>query len=458
MLPETASSRELSATRQAELRAIRVANEAAERPPYAWTRLTIDDIRWLIAENGWSTSDEPGPRVDLRQANLVGVNLAGMQLRQAQLQGAVLVQVNLQGADLFYADLTGADLREVQAQGAQLAMARMRGARLQHAQLTGANMGQCWLPEADLSQARLDGADLSSAQMERADLHEASLVCTRLSWARLEEADLRAADLTTADLRSAHLERAQLDSANLRGARLEGAWCNDAALYAAQMEDVDLRGARLQGAQLAGARLAGARWAQCDLTNVDLTRVGDLAEMTRQPTGDEVAATVARGTAQECATAWRMAADATARLSAALTASHSVDPVLTQRMQQRVQMLRRRALRMEARASLPAFGAWARPALAYAFIGDGAEPGRVVLWATGLMLAVAALILIASNQHDIGRALYMSFSSLTTPGFGYFASRANGNELLLSIGAIESVLGDGLAALFIAAVVKKNLG
>ena len=447
MLPETASSPELPAVRQAELTAIRLANEAAERPPYAWTRLTIEDIRWLISANGWITTDEPGPRVDLRQANLVGVSLAGMAFRHAQLQGAVLFQVNLQGTDLFYADLTGADLRAVQAQGAQLAMARMRGARLQHAQLTGATMGQCWLPEADLSEAHLDSADLRSAQMERADLHEASLVGTRLSWARLEEADLRAADLTSADLRSAHLERAQLDSANLREARLEGAWCNDAAFYTARMQQVDLRGARLQEAQLAGAQLAGARWAQCDLTNVDLTRVGDLAALMQEPTGDEIVARVARGTLPERAAAWRTAADATARLSAALAANPSIDPVLVQRLQGRVRMLRRHILRLDARASLPAFTAWVRQAVTFTFIGDGASPGRVALWAAGLVGIVAVCILLVTPQSAGMLALSQSLSSFTTPGFGYFASQAKGNEVLLGIGAIESVLGDLLAAI-----------
>ncbi|HKD77770.1 MAG TPA: hypothetical protein VKB76_19855, partial [Ktedonobacterales bacterium] len=71
----------LPMTRQRELRAIREANEKAERPPYAWARLAAGDIPWIIAEHGWSVTDEPGERVDLRHANLTGVNLAGMQLR-----------------------------------------------------------------------------------------------------------------------------------------------------------------------------------------------------------------------------------------------------------------------------------------------------------------------------------------------------------------------------------------
>src|SRR5262249_7144773 len=125
----------LPVARQRELRAIREANEKAERPPYAWARLAADDIPWLIAEHGWSVTDEPGERVDLRHANLTGVTLAGMQLRFARFDHAMLYQADLRGADLFYAQFLDADLREVQAEGIRLDMARMRGVRLNGAQL-----------------------------------------------------------------------------------------------------------------------------------------------------------------------------------------------------------------------------------------------------------------------------------------------------------------------------------
>lgn len=456
MTPETAAPLAITAARQTELRAMRMANEAAERPPYAWTRLSNADLAWLIAEHAWRTDDAPGPRVDLRAANLIGVNLAGMQLRQARFEGAVLFQVDLRGADLFFAHFTDADLREAQAEGANLAMARMRGARLQGAQLLGANLRQSWLTEADLSGAKLDGADLTGAQLQKADLHEASLLGTSLKWARLEDADLRAAHLTQADLRSTHLERAQLDSADLRSARLEGAWCQDAAFYAARLEGADLRGARLQGAQLAGATVTGARWAQADLTDVDLTRVGDLPELASQPTGDEVAATTNTGTPAERAAAWRTAAAATARLAAALGANPSLDLALVQQLQDRVARLRRMALRSEARISPSARLVWARHALTYSIIGNGAAPGRVALWAAALVVLVAALLLAFGGTSNLFTALSLSLSSLTTPGYSYFASQMHGNPVLTSIGAGESLLGDVLAALFIAAVVKKN--
>src|SRR5579884_2377823 len=91
----------LPAARQRELRAIRETNEKAERPPYAWARLAAEDIPWLIAEHGWSVTDAPGERVDLRHANLTGVSLAGMQLRFARFDHAMLYQADLRGTDFF---------------------------------------------------------------------------------------------------------------------------------------------------------------------------------------------------------------------------------------------------------------------------------------------------------------------------------------------------------------------
>ncbi len=457
MLPESTVSVPISVERQAALRAIRLTNEAAERPPYAWARLTTEDLLWLMQEHGWATGDAPGPRVDLREAHLAGVNLAGWALRFARFEGASLFQADLRGTDLFYAQLTDADLREVQGEGAHLTLARMGGARLQGAHLRGAHMAQCWLPEADLSGALLDGANLTSAQMERVDLHEASLVGAQLTWAKLPEADLRAANAAGADLRSAHLEKAQLDSVNLTGARLEGAWCDNAACYAAQMTGVDLRGARLNGAQLAGATLAGARWAGCDLTQVDLARVGDLAALVTQPTGDALAARAGAGSAAERAVAWQNAADAAARLQIALVRDPAIDPALIRQLHQQVGRLRRTAQRVQAGTSLSALVAWLRAAFAYLFVGEGDAPGRVALWAAGLVVVMTALTLALprlTDAHDLLGALSLALSGLTTPGYSFFASHTSG--ALQGLGVLESLVGDVLLACFIAAVVRKG--
>jgi len=346
----------------------------------------------------------------------------------------------------------------VRAEGVNLDMARMRGARLQGAQLARAQLKQAWLPESDLTEAVLDGADLSGAHMDHADLHEASLVAARLTWAQLQDADLRAAHLKSADLRSTHLERAQLDATNLREAGLQGAWCDAAAFYGAHLENADLRGARLQGAQLGGAFFAGTRLAGTDLTGVDLTRIADREAVATTPTGDERAARTTSGTPQERVAALRAAADSLDLLAGMLAVPASTDSATARRLRRRSLALRRSALRAEARTSPAAFWRWLGRDVAYLITGDGDAPARVGLWAAVLVVIVALVALALPDQsdaHDINSALGLALTGLTSAGFGAFVTHATG--ALRVIGAVESLLGDVLFALFIAAVVRRNM-
>lgn len=446
----------ISATRQAELRAIRVANEEAKRPPYAWARLTVEDITWLIVEHGWSVTDEAGPRVDLSGARLANINLAGAKLRFAQFKETTLFGADLRGTDLFYAHFDNADMREIQADGANLEMARMRGARLYRAQLVNAQLKQAWLPEADLSEAKLDGANLSGVRGEQVDLHESSLVGANLSWARLQEADLRGATLKGAVMRSIQLERAQLDSADLTGADLQGAWCDDAMLFAARLDGADLRGARFPRAQLGNATLTGARLAGIDLRDVDLTRVTSIDQFATTPTGDEIAAHALTGDTAAKAVALRDAAFAVDRLALALDLSTTTDGVSQQRMRQRSLLLRRSAAKLTATSFSGRLRTFA-DTVGFGIIGTGDAPMRIALWAAALVVLVAALTLLLpslTDAHDLGASLSLALTGITTPGYGSFAQHATGT--LRVIGAIESVIGDGLAAIFIAAVVRRT--
>ncbi|MBA3823589.1 MAG: pentapeptide repeat-containing protein [Ktedonobacterales bacterium] len=437
---------DLPIARQDELRALRLANEAAARPPYAWVKLTASELRWLIKEHGWVVDDAPGPRVDLRQANLAHADLQGVQLRQARLEGAVLFGADLRGADCFFAHFDQADLRETNWVGAQLTMARMRGARLAGADLHGAQLRQCWLPEADLSGANLDGADLSMAQMDHADLHEASLAGAILVEVKLPDSDLRAVKLPNADLRSAHLERAVLDACIATQANWEGAWCDDASLYGADLRCADLRGVRFVGAQLAGVQLAGARLGLIDLNGVDLTRIADLQQLLHQPTGDEVAAAaltdqVARSQAQF------IAANGLLRLRAALAATQATDATALRSLRHRAWALQRRAAPRGTMGSLTAN-------LSALFIGDGAAPVRLAGWAAALMGLVTALQILVGGM-AFGTAGVLAVSGFTSAGIGYVATQTSG--VLLAVSVIESLLGDVLLALFIAAVVRRGL-
>ncbi len=437
----------LSAARQAELRERRALNEAAGRPPYAWTRLDPADIAWLIAEHDWSTDDTPGERANLRGANLARCDLRATRLRYAHLEGAILFGADLRGADLFYAHFTGSDLREAQAAGAQMDMARLRGARLNGIDLTGAHLHQCWLAEADLANAILDRADLRGAHLEHADLHEASLRASVMTWALATEADLRGATLAGADLRSVHLERALLDAADLRGANLEGAWCDQSSAYGARLEGADLRGSRWRDAQLAGAILTGARIGTIDLAGVDLSRIAESQALVSRPTGDEVAARALRGPAR--AQALRQAADGLDRLRSALSLTHPQRPAL-RRLDQRARSLRRRAWRVG--GGVAGWFRWAAAELAYLGGGDGAAPGRIAL--TSLVVIGVAMILRLSIAESPADALFNSFASFTPVGLTLLP--ANADALTRGLSILEGLLGLTLIAGYIAALVRRS--
>jgi Ca-activated chloride channel homolog len=72
--------------------------------------------------------------------NLVGADLAGMDLTSASLVGADLSGADLRYADLSGADLTGANLMSADLRGADLRTANLSGASFKDALLSGANL------------------------------------------------------------------------------------------------------------------------------------------------------------------------------------------------------------------------------------------------------------------------------------------------------------------------------
>ncbi len=104
----------------------------------------------------WMARDCPGCNLagtDLKKADLVAA-----ELNNANLQGAVLRMANLRRANLAGANLEGADLSRANMPGANL-----RGANLKNASLKGAN-----LIRADLTGAKIEGADFTDALLESA--------------------------------------------------------------------------------------------------------------------------------------------------------------------------------------------------------------------------------------------------------------------------------------------------
>jgi uncharacterized protein YjbI with pentapeptide repeats len=75
---------------------------------------------WLRRASELVRAATPGPRPDHRGAELIGAQLAGVDLRAASFRGARLIAANLANADLRGADFIGADLRDADLSGADL--------------------------------------------------------------------------------------------------------------------------------------------------------------------------------------------------------------------------------------------------------------------------------------------------------------------------------------------------
>src|SRR5258708_7723636 len=135
---------EPSVERQATLCAAYEANVAAGRPPYANTRLhTRGEVAWVLREQGWSGEYDAytvkyvlTPKGAATQpADLRGVNLGHVCLRDIFLRRA-----DLSGANLVFADLRGAHLADATLADAHLGRIRLRQAELHYAPLTRAHL------------------------------------------------------------------------------------------------------------------------------------------------------------------------------------------------------------------------------------------------------------------------------------------------------------------------------
>jgi esterase/lipase superfamily enzyme/uncharacterized protein YjbI with pentapeptide repeats len=211
---------------------------------------------------------------DLSKADLSGVVHGAVDLRGANLQGAVLARADIPGARLANADLNGADLSD----------AVLEGASLIGASLEGANLEEATLREANLTRANLRGANLKWADLYQSSLKSVDLRGATLIGASLEGADLAAADLRGADLEEADLTSSSLQSADLRGAAMIGAVLEQADLRAADLEDANLEGAVLAQTNFDCANLAGVTWPEAaSLTDRYLPPMQDADAADREP-------------------------------------------------------------------------------------------------------------------------------------------------------------------------------
>ena len=176
-----------------------------------------------------------GFRLDLRGANLSGVELFKARLSRANLSRADLTGARLFGADLAGAAFSRANLAEARLSGADLNGANFDRANLSGTRLDSANLAKAGLSGVNLSMGRLSNANLAEAHLSNANLAGASLHDSDLSTTRLQGANLARASLYQASLAGAILSRTNFDGAGLGGANLLGSDLSNANLSNANL-------------------------------------------------------------------------------------------------------------------------------------------------------------------------------------------------------------------------------
>jgi uncharacterized protein YjbI with pentapeptide repeats len=208
-------------------------------------------VSMLLTFTGYAAADGPVgadctdppnlvPSADLRNCDLSGRQMAGVNLYDADLSGANLSNANLSGANLGGADLTGANLTGAILDNADLFTSTLIGATFDNASLRNTNMDDAYAPGGSFINADLRGANLYFATLSDANLSGANLSDSWLgiyTFARsilqnanfsgsaisgdMRDTDLRGADLSFTTLTYVSLNNADLRDANLLGARLK---------------------------------------------------------------------------------------------------------------------------------------------------------------------------------------------------------------------------------------------
>ncbi len=161
------------------------------------------------AWNEWRGTNKDA-KIDLRFADLSGVNLTSIDLHIANLRGAKIRESCLDfsilhGAELKKADMTGSWLREADIRIANMASSIMENVNMQGAFLVKSDLTDAYLVNANMSETVLIRANLRGAHMNRtilrnADLRFADLTECYLGYSNLEGAFLSDTQLNNADM------------------------------------------------------------------------------------------------------------------------------------------------------------------------------------------------------------------------------------------------------------------
>lgn len=159
------------------------------------------------------------------------------EINQALKYNMGLRHLNLRGADLSGIDLRRRNLSYLDLSLACLDRAKLSDSDLSHSNLSMASLHSASLSRANLKYANFFGADLSSAfliqsNFENADLSYADLRRTCTNDAKFHNADLSHANLLNCGIGTAEIANAKLNQAIISGATFKGSTLNHPSVKA----------------------------------------------------------------------------------------------------------------------------------------------------------------------------------------------------------------------------------
>lgn len=182
---------------------------------------------WLLTNQTVAASSVFKCTANLIKINLSGLNMAGADINNACLYKSSLLFCNLQQVNLSHA---------------QIGQAYLQGANLSKANLSYASLTQSNLELACLNQANLNHADLSQGRLGGIQATEILAKKTNFRFARLNQADLSKGTFENTNFKCANLKqtnfcKVKLKSCDLRGALnikeaiWQGACCDTQTLF-----------------------------------------------------------------------------------------------------------------------------------------------------------------------------------------------------------------------------------
>lgn len=173
----------------------------------------------------------------LKKNGTISIPLAGIDLRDTNLDG-----INLSGLDLTGADLSGAKISK---------------GNLMKTILTGANMKNCIIKstnmqQATLSNAVLDGSTLHSINCPMINLENVSLIGCEIKHLTTSRARLRKASFSSSTMRNCSFSDSTMNYTNMRGCTIAGTHFRDTTLKYASLRDAHINDSTFMGCTFTG--------------------------------------------------------------------------------------------------------------------------------------------------------------------------------------------------------------